>query len=341
VKPWSAGRLAAVIGISLLVWIALAFGCLLVGSTGTIGWPSREALNYRLEIVLLASLVGAALASAGVTYQAILKNPLAEPYLLGVSSGAMLASYIWQLPWITRFLISASTTARGFALGQQSFAFIGALLAIGIVFLLATQRGRLDPITLLLVGVIVNAVNGSIFLLLNAIVKDTATPGGPMAFIVGAIQTSLSTPQKASAGAVIGVGWIILLYLAGQLNVAMLSEGEALSLGVRINRLRWVGLLIASLITAAAVAISGPIGFVGLVCPHLARLIVGNDQRKLLPLATALGAGLLAIADAASRKLAGQHGDHQIGLLPVGVLTGLLGGPFFLLLLWQNRRRLL
>ena len=108
-------------------------------------------------------------------------------------------------------------------------------------------------------------------------------------------------------------------------------------MGVRIHRLRWIGLLIASLITASAVAISGPIGFVGLVCPHLARLIVGNDQRKLLPLATGLAAGLLAIADAVSRKLAGHGGINT--MLPVGVLTGLLGGPFFLLLLWQNRRR--
>src|SRR5207302_9193582 len=125
-------------------------------------------------------------------------------------------------------------------------------------------------------------------------------------FLVGGIQTSRTVWQKSSAAACVGVGWIILLYLAGQLNVAMLSESEALSLGVRIHRLRWVGLLVASLVTASAVAISGPIGFVGLVCPHLARLIVGNDQRKLLPLATALGAGLLAVADAASRKLSGQ-----------------------------------
>jgi iron complex transport system permease protein len=128
-----------------------------------------------------------------------------------------------------------------------------------------------------------------------------------------------------------------MLALSGQLNVAGLSEAEAQSLGVRIQRLRWISLILASLIAASAVAISGPIGFVGLVCPHLARLFVGNDQRKLLPLATALGAGLLALADAVSRWLAAQGRVESV--LPVGVLTGLLGGPFFLLLLWQNRRR--
>jgi iron complex transport system permease protein len=319
------------VGISALVWALLAVGCLMVGSTGTFGWPARAALGFRIEVVLLASLVGAALSCAGVVYQAILRNPLADPYLLGVSSGAMLASYIWQLPWTTRFVVSS------WAVGQQSAAFVGALVAIGIVFLLATRRGRVEPITLLLVGVIVNSVNGAVFLLINSIVKDPAS--GPLAFLVGGMQNSLSRWQIVSAASIIGIGWIILLYLAGQLNVAMLSESEALSLGVRIHRLRWVGLGVASLVTASAVAISGPIGFVGLICPHLARLIVGNDQRRLLPLATALGAGLLAIADAASRKLSGQGGIET--LLPVGVLTGLLGGPFFLLLLWQNRRRVL
>jgi iron complex transport system permease protein len=109
----------------------------------------------------------------------------------------------------------------------------------------------------------------------------------------------------------------------------MLSEAEAQSLGVRIGRLRWVALIVASLMTAAAMSICGPIGFVGLVCPHLARRMVGNDQRRLIPVATGLGAGLLAVADVGSRLL--QH-------LPVGVLTGFLGGPFFLVLLWRQRR---
>ena len=116
------------------------------------------------------------------------------------------------------------------------------------------------------------------------------------------------------------------------LNVAALSEPEIESLGVRIHRLRWLALCVASIITAAGVAISGPIGFVGLICPHLARLIVGRDYRRLLPVATACGAALLPLADAGSRLY------YSTGktLLPVGVLTSLLGGPFFLFLLWRN-----
>src|SRR5205823_3850517 len=140
--------------------------CLAVGSSGDVGWPhNHDVFHFRREMVLLASLVGAALAAAGVTYQAILRNPLADPYLLGASSGAMLAAYLWQFPWITSWLAAA---------GEQGFAFAGALLAVGVVFFLASRRGRLEPITLLLVGVIVNAVNGSIFLLFNSILKDPA-----------------------------------------------------------------------------------------------------------------------------------------------------------------------
>jgi iron complex transport system permease protein len=125
--------------------------------------------------------------------------------------------------------------------------------------------------------------------------------------------------------------------ISGQLNVAALSESEAGALGVNIHRLRWVALGVASLMTASAVALTGPIGFVGLVCPHLARLMVGRDVRRLLPLATALGAALLAAADALSRHLV--PAPSIATKLPVGVLTGLAGGPFFLLLLWQARRK--
>ena len=328
-KRWSVGQLTGVILLSLLLWGVLAALCLCVGSTG-FHWPGGYERAFRLRLVGLASLIGAALAGAGVVYQAILRNPLADPYLLGVSSGASLFSYLWHLTWTGALFASAAG-----ALGQQGFAFVGALLAVGIVFFLANRRGRLDPITILLVGVIVNAVNGSVFLLINAIHKEISPgSGGAFAFLVGGIQTNLTTQQMTLAAVSIAIGWIILLYVSGELNVAGLSEGEAQALGVRIHRLRWVGLIVASLVTAAAVAISGPIGFVGLVCPHLARLLVGNDQRRLLPVATALGAGLLVLADASSRALI-QNAETW---LPVGVLTGLLGGPFFLLLLWQNRR---
>ncbi|CAN5625642.1 iron ABC transporter permease [soil metagenome] len=327
---WSASRLVLTLLASALLWSVLAAACVTVGSTGEIGWPAnRELLRIRLDAVLVASLVGAALAAAGVVYQAILQNALADPYLLGVSSGATLFAYLWQLPAFT----------AGMVIGEQGFAFAGALSAVAIVFLLASRRGRLEPITMLLVGVIVNAVNSSIFLLLNTIVKDPARPGGPLALLVGGLQTNLTlaSSEVRVAAMVISLGWLVLFAMSGQLNVALLSESEATGLGVRIHRLRWAAMIVASLITASAVAISGPIGFIGLVCPHLARLIVGNDQRRIIPLSTALGAALLALADAASRRLS-TFGSVET-VLPVGVLTGLLGGPFFLLLLWKRTHR--
>jgi iron complex transport system permease protein len=195
----------------------------------------------------------------------------------------------------------------------------------------------LEPITLLLVGVIVNAINGSLFLLFNTLKRDiTGGSGGPMSFLVGGIQTNLTGAQEYTAAAVVLVGLILLMLISGELNVAALSEAEATALGVRIHRLRWIGLGVASLVTATVVAISGPIGFVGLICPHVARRFVGTDQRRLLPVSTAMGAALLALADAASRLLSNPGMTGTI--LPVGVLTGLLGGPFFLMLLWQSRR---
>ena len=204
-----------------------------------------------------------------------------------------------------------------------------------MVFALAGARGRLQPLTLLLVGVIVNSVNGSLFLFIDAVHKNLPAGAGPLTFLVGAIQTNLTTAQFGMAVALCAIGFLVLLYISGELNAAVLSDDEAMSLGVRVQRLRWTALIVASLMTAAAVAISGPIGFIGLVCPHLARIIVGRDTRILLPASMSLGAILLAIADAVSRKLSG--GGYLQTELPVGVLTGLLGGPFFLLLLLQRR----
>lgn len=335
-KAWTFSRLIAVLGAALLLWVLLSGLCLLIGSTGRFGIPSREQFAWRLEAVLLASLVGAALSAAGVVYQTLLRNPLADPYLLGVSSGASLLAYVWRFEWAAGLLGWVSTSGQ--VLGQQLFAFIGAVGSVAVVFALASRRGRLEPVTLLLVGVIVNAVNGSLFLLLNALGREMPASGGALAFLVGQIQTTLTAAEKSAAAAIIALSWLILMYSSGRLAVAGLSDGEAASLGISVQRLRWAGLGLGSLMTASAVAISGPIGFIGLVCPHLSRLLVGSDPRRLLPVATGLGAGLLALADAATRYLAGERQVQT--LLPVGVLTGLLGGPFFLMLLWQNRRRI-
>ncbi len=328
---WSSERLiVTLLACAAAVAVGVAL-CMAVGSKGA-GWPGLEIREFRLESAMNAALIGAALAAAGVAYQAILRNPLADPYLLGVSSGASLLGYVWSLPLFAAMVRGLGILAP---LSQQSFSFLGALAAVGIVLGLAGRRGRLEPVTLLLVGVILNAVNGSVYLLINALVEQMPGNGGPIGFLVGGIQM-ITRGQRWAAFGLIAIGWIVLLQISGQLNVAGLDDGEAESLGVRIHRLRWIALIAASLMTAAAVAISGPIGFVGLVCPHVGRLLVGTDQRRLLPVSTAIGAILLMAADALSRYLSG---ESLLGnLLPVGVLTGLLGGPFFLWLLFRVRR---
>jgi ABC-type Fe3+-siderophore transport system permease subunit len=331
-KRYSAQTLLQTIGFGCGAVLIVGTICLLFGSTG-VGWPGSAVLPWRLQPVVDSALIGAALACAGAAYQAVLRNPLADPYLLGVSSGASLAAYLWQLP-----IFHLATAVLGFtaAMSQQGLAFVGAILAVGAVLAIAGRRGRIEPVTLLLVGVIVNAVNGSIFLLINAMVRDLPVNRGPLEFLVGGIQL-IGGWQRAAAAILIFGGIAVLLYVSGKLNVASVGDAEAHGLGVGIHSLRWITLAAASLITAAAVSISGPIGFVGLVCPHIGRLFVGPDQRRLVPISAFIGAILLMIADAVTRYLAA---ENRLGTqLQIGVLTGLLGGPFFLWLLFQSKRK--
>jgi len=330
VRRFDLSTLLLLLGASALVWAIAAGLCTLVGSTGTIGWPSYEIAKLRLnEHVLIASLVGAALSAAGVAYQAILRNPLADPYLLGASGGATLAAYAWRLGAFGGSILAA-------AVSPQLAAMIGATAAVAIVLAAAGPRGRLDPVRAILVGVVVNSVCGALFLLLNALFRDQPGSGGALTYLSGDIQTTASHAQVLISSLIVLTGWIVLLAMTPLLNVVRLSEDEALSLGVRVQRARWTGLITASIMTAAAVAVSGPIGFVGLICPHVARWFVGNDNRRLLPVATSLGAIGLAVADAIARGLL--RSDSVGTLIPVGVITALVGGPFVLVILSRMKR---
>jgi iron complex transport system permease protein len=329
-RPVTAGHLALLYGIAAIAWLAAAALCLLIGSTGNFGWPSNAIYDVRSERILLASLVGAALAGGGVAYQAVLRNPLADPYLLGASSGATLATYLWTMP-------AAALGMLPLVIGQQGFAFAGALAAVAVVLVLAGGSGRLEPTRAILVGVIVSAVCGSVLMLLISVFTTPAGGGGALSLLFGSIRTSLTTTEVAIAAALALAAGVILAAIAGSLNVAALGEEEAESMGVGVNRLRWLALVVASLLVASAVAVGGPIGFIGLIAPHVGRLIVGPDNRRLLPIALAIGAILLAGADTATRALSSSRNLGTV--LPVGVLTGLLGGPFFLVLLWGRRGR--
>src|SRR5277367_5633150 len=162
-KRWSLGQFCLLVSAGLVAWLVAAHLCLFAGSTG-FHWPSGNEWDFRSESVVVASLVGAGLAIAGTAYQAVLRNPLADPYLLGASSGAALAAYIWRLPALTAVLALGGTVAT--EAGQQAFAFVGSLAAVAVVLAITTARSgtrRLDPVTLLLVGVIVNAVCGAVY----------------------------------------------------------------------------------------------------------------------------------------------------------------------------------
>ena len=311
------------------LWALVAAGALAVGSTGW-GFISLET---RAQAVVLASLVGAGLGAAGCIYQAVLRNPLADPYLLGVSSGAALASYLYFSPvWLT-----GTAAAIALAAGPTALSMAGAGLAVVLAIGISMRHGRPEPLALVLTGVVITALFASVFVLLTTLRPElTAASGGPMRFLIGALQSPLSAWQWATTTVIIAAGWAVCLRLLPALNVAQLADNEARALGISLGRLRLAALGGASVMVAAAVSVSGPIGFVGIVCPHVARMVVGTDQRRLFPAATATGAILLVAADALCRGLSQPHLLNK--MLPVGVITAMLGAPFFLLLLRRARK---
>lgn len=328
--------LCVLIATMLLVLVMLL--SLMVGSTGEFGLPrgalAGDILRTRWDKVILAVLVGAGLAGAGCAYQAVLRNDLADPYLLGIASGAALTSYLWRLPVIAAYL--ATDIPFLAAMSQQGFAFAGAMGAALVVLLVAGARGRFEPTTLILTGVIVSTVCAALMMLVFTLVKSLPGSGYYQSVLIGELQTSLTTAQVMIAAVIVAGGLIVIGLRLPILNLITLSRDEARSLGVNVSRERAITLIAASLVTAAAVSVSGPIGFVGLIAPHVARRVVGVDLRLMMPIACVGGALLLVLADAVLRYLAGVRAVNTI--IPIGVATALLGGPFFLLLLFQKRK---
>jgi iron complex transport system permease protein len=335
----------------LRVWgvsLALAAGafvlCMMLGQgefgSGrlTFAWPGPDLFQLRLSRLLAAGMVGMALAAAGVTLQALLRNPLADPYVLGISSG----SAVGVMAWMVLLSLGGGALARALpaevlAWGRSVPAVAGAVLTCILVFVLARGRwagaevggGIVQPVTLLLVGVVVSAMNAAVLMVLNALAPhgvkaDLAT------YLLGSISENELTPGLlTAAGIVLAAGYLPVLLSAASLNVGSLSEVEATSLGVNTARLRSLCFICASVMTGAALLLSGPIGFVGLICPHICRRVIGADHRKLLVAAPLVGAAFLMIADSAVRVAV----VFNRGQMPVGVVTALCGGPLFLFLL--------
>lgn len=291
--------------------------------------------ELRLPRALLAAIVGAALASSGGTLQALLRNPLADPFVLGVSGGAALGATVA----IALGLSSVAEVAPGLfgALARLSapsaFALLGAVGSMLLVFGISRGQGRSSPYAALLSGVIFNAFAIAAITFIRTLAEPEKM-GEILFWLTGALgYERLSTLGLAAAlqGVAIGGMWL----LSGRLNLLTLGDEDAASLGVPVERTRLLLLLFASLSVAGAVALSGLIGFVGLLVPHVLRILLGPDLRLLVPASALLGAAFLVLADLGARLLFGALSTEP----PVGVVTALLGGPFFLFLLRQRETR--
>jgi iron complex transport system permease protein len=273
----------------------------------------------RLPRVLLGGVVGGALACSGASLQALLGNPLADPHLLGVSAGAAVAGAI-------ALMAGADPVSPIVPLA----AFFGALATVAAVFMVARAAGRTSPYAILLVGVVCNALGAAAIMLVNAIASYTQAQG-ILFWIMGSLSAQ-SYGLVVVAGLYALAGAAVLLRHAHHLNLLAAGEEDALTLGVEVEAVRRAVFLASSLLVGAAVAVSGMINFVGLIVPHVLRLILGPDLRLLLPASFLGGAVLLVWADTLARTA------FAPSELPVGVVTALLGGPFFLVLLRRSLR---
>lgn len=272
----------------------------------------------RLPRVLAGGLVGATLAAAGVVLQALLRNPLATPFTLGVSAGASLGA-----------MLAVATNLELSILGVTSIplaSFAGSLIATGIVYALAASRRRgLSTNVLLLAGVTLNAFFSALILFVQYL-SDFAEALRAIRWMMGGLDIASYTPIVAALPFVI-VAFIAFAMMPRTLNLLSVGAEAAAAKGVEIVTAQRVAFLSASLATGAAVSLGGPIGFIGIIVPHLVRLLVGSDHRIVLPASALFGAAFLVLCDLAARTLMSPLE------IPVGVVTALIGGPFFLWLL--------
>lgn len=304
-----------------LLW-ALVAGDLPVAATdvfaalaGAEGMGATVIRELRLPRALAAFACGGLLATAGALMQVLLRNPLADPYILGISGGAAVGALGAMMLGAALFWVDVS-------------AFAGALAAMLLVFGLAHGDGSWTQTRLLLTGVIVAAGCGAAVSLMLALAPDTRV----MSMLFWMMGDASAAARPWPALAVLALALVAVIPFARDLNVLARGELSARALGVRVGHLRVALYVLASLLTATAVTLVGSVGFVGLVVPHLVRLALGNDQRVLIPAAALAGGTLLTLADTAARTVMAPQ------QLPVGVLTALIGVPVFLFLLSRNPR---
>ena len=290
--------------------------------------PAAETIIFELRLprVLTAMLVGGGLAMAGTVFQALLRNPMADPYIIGTAAGASLGAIVGILAplLVPALALGAGTAWLGLGM-VQALAFAGGIGTVLLVYAVARGNGRVPVVTLLLTGYAVSSVLAAGVALLMFV------SGRALGAIFGWLMGSLAGatwPGLAFAAPLLAASFALLLVRWRRLNLLLLGDDQAGHLGVDVEREKLVLTMLATLATSAAVAISGTIGFVGLVVPHLLRLATGPDHRLLLPASILYGAALLALADLGARLAGG---------IPVGIVTALLGAPFFIWLLRRSR----
>jgi iron complex transport system permease protein len=286
--------------------------------------PDYQILvRVRLPRVVIAALVGAALAGAGVVCQVLLRNGLADPYLLGVSSGAGLGATVAVLCGVTWTLGGGSAIAV--------CAFAGAVGAMGLVWCLGRWVGRWGVAGLVLAGVIVNAFLSALILCLVAVARGDQVHA-TLFWLMGNVNEEGPLAVWLAFGCVAACS-VGLFFLSPRLNAVCFGDDQARAMGVDVDRVRWAAFLLSGLMTAVAVSLAGLVGFVGLVIPHAVRLVWGGDCRQLLPMAAIVGAAFLVACDTVCRVVVAP------AQLPVGIVTALIGGPVFIgLLVVQGRR---
>ncbi len=269
--------------------------------------------KIRLPRILLAGLVGFTLSLGGVVFQALLRNPLAEPFILGISSGAAVGAIIGIF------------FGLGFNLGVPLLSFIGAMFTILLVMVISSRHGGLESSTLLLTGVIINAFFTAVIMFFIATTSDSRLHS-MLFWLYGDLSQSKYIQLSISLPIILIVSGIIYFF-SRHLNIIVGGEESALQMGVEVELLKWISFLGISLITGMVVSFSGIIGFVGLIVPHLMRMFLGPDHRLLIPASALGGAVFLIAADTLARTIISPSE------LPVGVITAFLGAPFFIYLL--------
>ena len=310
----------------LLATLAVCWWRLSVGPSAGVGPAFDQIMGIRWRKCLAGVVVGASLGVAGVLLQGLLRNPLASPDIMGLASGAgfavMVTIYIAQL--------AGGSVVSG--INPMPPALVGAFGTLLLVYLLSQRGGLIDPVSMVLVGVIISITAAAGTMLVQHLMPDRGVYSGR--WLLGGLDDEITFARVTFAGVLCAVVVGVSLAWARVLDAAMMSPDEARSVGIRLGWVRAWQFAGSGVLTGAAVALAGPIGFIGLVAPHLARGLVGPGHAWSLPAAGLVGAILVVGADASIRAV-----DLASGRLPLGVLTALLGGPIFLIMLFDQKRR--